>query len=217
VSIPTDRNLFALPKGLPAPPDDGAARHLTGAKLPATRLRSTRQRWVDVGAVAERLSVFFLYPATVAPGIPIPGEWSEIPGARGCTLENCGYRDEYSRFRALDCEVFGVSGQGQDPERGLAEQVEFATRVHLPYELLNDSRFELAHALRLPTFVAQLREPNVRFEGKTYAFPLQGRTLVKRLTFVADRGRIEKVFYPVFPPDRSAAQVLEYLEHRGTA
>jgi peroxiredoxin len=172
---------------------------------------------VDVAVAAERLSVFFCYPATVAPGIPIPGEWSEIPGARGCTVESCGYRDAFARFRSLGCAVYGVSGQGQEPGPGLAEQVEFAERVHLPYELLNDSRFELTRALRLPTFVAELKEPEVRFEGKSYRFPLQGSTLIKRLTFVADRGRIEKVFYPVFPPDRSAATTLAYLSERTPA
>jgi peroxiredoxin len=216
--IATDVNLFALPGGLPKSTDDGAASHLEGATVPSVRLRSTRGRIVDVAAAAAHRSVFFLYPATVAPGIPIPGEWSEIPGARGCTLESCGFRDAYAAIRDAGCEVFGVSGQGQDdPARGWAEQVELADRVHLPYELLNDSRFELVRALRLPTFVASLRNPTVVFEGRTYSFPLQGRTLVRRLTFVADRGRIEKVFYPVFPPDRHATEVLAYLERTADA
>jgi peroxiredoxin len=211
-AIPTDTNLFALPDGMPAPVDDGAARHLSGSTVPSVRLRSTRGRIVDVAEVARRPAVLFFYPATVRPGIPIPGEWSAVPGARGCTIESCGFRDEYAGFRALGWEVYGVSGQGEvDPDRGLAEQVEFAERVHLPYELLNDSAFELARALRLPTFVAALEHPTVEFEGKIHAFPLQGRTLVKRLTLLADRGRISKVFYPVFPPDRHAAEVRAYL------
>ncbi|HLY75509.1 MAG TPA: peroxiredoxin [Planctomycetota bacterium] len=212
--IPTDANLFALPADLPAPEDDGAARHLPGMIVPHIRLRSTRGRTVDAAHVANHLSVFFFYPATVKPGIPIPGEWSEIPGARGCTLQSCAFRDEYSQFRSLNCEVFGVSGQGQGVRQGLAEQVEFATRVHLPFELLNDSRFNLVRALGIPTFVASLKSPIVHFEGEESTFPLQGRTLVKRLTFVADGGRIEKVFYPVFPPDRNASSVLAYLRDR---
>lgn len=169
---------------------------------------------MDVAEVGEHLSVFFFYPATIKTGIPIPGEWSEIPGARGCTLQNCAYRDAYEDFRSLGCEVLGVSGQGLDAKQGLAEQVEFAERVHLPFALLNDSRFELTHALGLPTFVASLKSPTVFFEGKKSTFPLQGQTLVKRLTFVAHRGRIEKVFYPVFPPDRNASDVLGYLRDR---
>jgi peroxiredoxin len=212
--IRTDSNLFALPSALPAPEDDGAARHLPGALVPSVRLRSTQGRIIDVAKASRHLSVFFFYPATVKPGVPIPGEWSEIPGARGCTLQNCAFRDEYANFRRLNCQVFGVSGQGQDPEEGLAQQTEFAARVHLPFELLNDSRFELVHALGLPTFVAHLGSPTVLFEGKESTFPLQGRTLVKRLTFVTDRGRIEKVFYPVFPPDRNASAVLDYLRER---
>ncbi len=211
-SIPTDTNLFALPDGLPRPIDDGAARHLPGSVVPSVRLRSSRGGWVDVGDVARGRTVFFLYPATVRPGTPIPGEWSGIPGARGCTIESVGFREEFARFRELGVTVFGVSGQGQeDPEVGLAEQVEFAERVHLPYALLNDSRFALVRALRLPTFVAQLREPEIVYGGSVHRFPLQGRALVKRLTFVADRGRIEKVFYPVFPPDRHASEVRNYL------
>jgi peroxiredoxin len=213
VPIPTDSNLLALPDGLPAPVDDGAARHLTGMAVPPIRLSTTRGRTVDVAEVARHRAVLFLYPATVRPGIPIPGEWSEVPGARGCTVEGLGFRDAYARFRALGWEVYGVSGQGEvDPERGLAEQVEFAERVHLPYELLNDSAFELTRALRLPTFVARLEHPTVEFEGTLRTFPLQGRTLVKRLTLLTDRGRIERVFYPVFPPDRHAAQLLAHLE-----
>jgi len=148
--IPTDTDLFALPPGLPAPEDDGAARHLLGATRPHVRLRSTRGRTVDVAEAAQHLSVFFLYPATVRPGIPIPGEWSEVPGARGCTLQNCAFRDGYHQFRSLHCEVFGVSGQAQDAEEGLADQMEFAERVGLPFELLNDSGFELVKALGLP-------------------------------------------------------------------
>lgn len=212
--IPTDTNLFALPTDLPAPEDDGAARHLLGATIPHIQLRSTKGRTVDVAAIAEKLSVFFFYPATVKPGIPIPGEWSEIPGARGCTLQNSEFRDKYSEFRALDCDVFGVSTQGLEASQGLAEQVEFAQRVHLPFELLNDSHFELSKALRLPTFKVSLKSPTVLYEGKKSTFPLEGRTLLKRLTFVADRGRIERVIYPVFPPDRNAGQVLVYLRTR---
>jgi len=100
-TIPTDVNLFALPPGLPEPADDGAARHLVGAVIPHVRLRSTGGRTVDVAEVAEELSVLFFYPATVRPGIPIPGEWSEVPGARGCTLQNCAFRDQHAAFRSL--------------------------------------------------------------------------------------------------------------------
>ena len=213
--IATDSNLLELPAGLPRPEDDGAAAHLTGKPVPHLRLRSTAGVDRDVGELAGGLSVFFVYPATIAPPAVIPGEWSEIPGARGCTLENAGFRDAYPRLAELGCEVVGVSGQGQpDPAVGLAEQLELHHRLRLPFALLNDSRFELARALELPTFVANLRHPTVEFEGRSVAFRLQGRKLYKRLTFVASEGRVEKVFYPVFPPDRHAEAVLDYLRAR---
>lgn len=212
--IPTDTDLYKLPEGLPPVEDDGRAAHLQGLRIPRIILPSTLGRMVDVGKEAEHLSVFFFYPATVAPGIPIPGEWSEIPGARGCTIQNCAFRDNYERFKLAGCSVFGMSGQGNSPEQGLREQIDFARRNSIPFELLNDSFFELTDALNLPTFVARLKEPVVEFGGKEYTFPLQNRRLIRRLTFIADAGTIEKVFYPVFPPDRNATEVLEYLESR---
>jgi peroxiredoxin len=217
LAIPTDSDLLTLPGNLPPPTDDGAARHLRGALVPHLRLESTSGECVDVGRAAERLCVFFVYPATIAPPAVIPGEWSAIPGARRCTVQNLGFRRAYPEFIELSCRVFGVSGQGQvDPKVGLAEQVEFHQRLGLPFDLLNDSAFKLAGALRLPTFVAELREPTVEYEGRRVTFALQGRRLLKRLTFVANRGRIEKVFYPVFPPDQNAQAVVEYLWWRAS-
>jgi peroxiredoxin len=144
---------------------------------------------VDLADATKGRAVLFFYPA--ATGRPdAPEGWDLIPGARGCTAQNCAYRDGYGEFRALGVEVYGVSAQPVE------EQRDFAGRMHIPFELLNDSGFELIHALRLPTF------------------ELHGRRYVKRLALVAARGRIEKVFYPVFPADRNAAVVLEYLRSR---
>lgn len=217
--IPTDTDLFSLPPGLAPPPDDGTAALLLGKELPPLSLPSTRGRTVNVAEAAQRLSVFFFYPASVRPGIPIPGEWSMIPGARGCTLQNRGFRELYPQLKERGCDVYGVSGQGQSRGPGLAEQVEFSLRLELPFDLLNDSDFELAHALGVPTFVASLKEPEIDFEGKRWTFPLQGRTLVKRLTVVAEHGRIIRAFYPVFPPDQNARHVLDYItrEHPSAA
>lgn len=210
--IPTDSNLTRLPAGLPRPVDDGAARHLTGRRVPHVRLRSTSGDLMDIAEAAEQLAVFFCYPATLAPPAVIPGEWSEIPGARGCTIQNIGFRDSFGALAALGARVYGVSGQGQrNPDSGLREQCELRARLGLPFDLLNDSRFELATALSLPTFVAELKEPWVDFEGRRVRFALQGKRLYKRVTFVVRRGIIEKVFYPVFPPDRNAEEVLAYL------
>jgi peroxiredoxin len=210
-----DANPYQIPDDLPVPTDDGACDHVVGQAVPSISLRSTRGGRIHVAEAARRLAVFYFYPGTIRPGIPIPAEWSAIPGVRGCTLQNADYRDAYPDFEKMGCRVFGVSGQGEDdPERGLAEQVELSQRLRLPFELLNDSRFEFVRALGLPTFEVRLRSPVFEYEGKPATFVLQGKTLVKRLTIVASRGRVEKVFYPVFPPHRSAATALEYLRSR---
>jgi peroxiredoxin len=132
----------------------------------------------------------FFYPA--ATGKPdMPREWDLIPGARGCTSQNCAYRDHYREFLDLGLVVLGISAQL--PE----DQQEFAVRMGIPYELLSDSNFELTEALRLPTF------------------EFQGRRYIKRLTVVSEDGRVRRVFYPVFPPDRNADAVLTYLRTEG--
>ena len=182
-------NPYDLPSDLPVPVDDGACEHLPGMGMPAVHLGSTRGRRVDLAKVSLRPTVVFFYPsATGKPGMP--REWDLIPGARGCTVQNCVYRDRYQEFRDLSFGVYGVSAQA--PE----EQKEFADRLHIPYELLSDSEFALTEALRLPTF---------EFHGRRY---------IKRLTLVVDDGRIQRVLYPVFPPNRDAEVVLGYLRGR---
>jgi len=169
--------------------DDGACDHLPGMSMPSVRLRSTTGRRVDIAKISARSTVLFFYPA--ATGKPdTPKEWDLIPGARGCTSQNCAYRDHYREFRDLGLDLFGISAQR------LEDQKEFAVRMGIPYELLSDSDFELTEALRLPTF------------------EFQGRRYIKRLTIAAEYGRVKKVFYPVFPPDRNAEAVLAYLRGR---
>jgi peroxiredoxin len=167
--------------------DDGAASHLTGSSVPAVSLRATDGSEVDLAEAAERLLVVYAYPRTGTPGVPLVDGWDEIPGARGCTPENCAFRDLHDDMRALGAAVYGLSSQPFE------EMAEFAEREHMPYPLLNDEGLRLKSELRLPTFDAG------------------GLTLYKRLTFIARDGRIEKVFYPVFPPDMDAADVLAYL------
>ncbi len=183
------RNLYELPPDLPVPVDDGACYHLPGTEIPALSLRSTHGRDVNVGeASREKRTVFFFYPRSGRPDEPpIPG-WDDIPGARGCTPQSCAFRDRFAEFEALGVHVFGVSAQDTH------YQLEFARRTHLAYPLLSDADLALTNALRLPTFEAA------------------GMRLIKRLTLVVSKGRIEKVFYPVFPPDKNAEEVLEYLK-----
>jgi len=182
-----------LPPDLPVPVDDGAADHLEGMELPALRLVSTRGGEIDLAELGAGLLVLYVYPHTGVPGEPLPAGWNEIPGARGCTPQNCAYRDAAAEFAALGAELAGLSAQDA------LEQREFAAREHIAYPLLNDSGLALAERLRLPTFAAA------------------GATFYRRLTLIAGEGRIVKVFYPVFPPDSDSARALSWLREHPAA
>jgi peroxiredoxin len=176
-----------LPPDLPVPEDDGAAEHLAGMTVPELALPSTAGGTADLGRLGRERLVAYVYPRTGVPGQPSPVGWDDIPGARGCTPQSCAFRDSLAEFTELGATVIGISAQ--EPE----EQLEFAEREHIPFPLLSDIGLKLAATLRLP------------------AFEVEGMTLYRRLTFVAEAGRIVKVFYPVFPPDRNAAEVLAWL------
>ena len=179
----------SLPPDLPVPEDDGAADHLPGAELPSISLPVVGGGQFDLrGTTASGTLVAFVYPRTGTPGTSTPPGWDEIPGARGCTPHSCAFRDRHSALTSLGASVVGISAM--DP----AEQAAFAEREEIPYPLLNDGPLRLRDELGLPTF------------------DVHGTTLYKRLAFVAEAGRIEKVFYPVFPPDRNAEEVEGYLK-----
>lgn len=175
-----------FPDDLPVPEDDGAADHLTGVQMLDLSLPSTAG--TDINLNQPGTLVLYIYPRTGKPGEPLPPGWDDIPGARGCTPESCSFRDLNRDFEKAGAQVHGLSAQS------LEDQHEFAERVNLPYAILSDPQLELAKALDLPTFETA------------------GMTLYKRLTLVACDGRIERVFYPVFPPDRHATDVLTWLE-----
>jgi peroxiredoxin len=179
------RDLSSLPLDLPAPVDDGAARHLEGMALPRVLLPSTRGRLVDVASVGR--AVIFAYPRTGRPDEPAPPGWDLIPGARGCTPQACAYRDHHAEFKALGYDVYGLSANAPEHQR------EFAERMRVPFDVLSDARFELADAMRLPTFEHR------------------GTRLLKRLALATEEGMVRKAFYPVFPPDRNAETVLAWL------
>jgi peroxiredoxin len=185
-------NPLELPDDLPAPEDDGGAAHLPGMKLPAISLAATGGGAVDLSALEGR-TVVYAYPRTGRPGQDLPGQslpggWNAIPGARGCTPQSCSFRDHFRELQAAGADhVFGLSTQDSDYQREAAE------RLHLPFHLLSDEKLQFTRALKLPTFT------------------VDGMELTKRLTFVADNGRITHVFYPVFPPDKSAAETLAWL------
>ncbi|MFN8216455.1 MAG: peroxiredoxin [Solirubrobacterales bacterium] len=180
----------ALPPDLPVPEDDGAADHLPGRAVPSLSLPATSGVELDVAEPARGLAVIYLYPRTGNPAVPLPHGWNEIPGARGCTPQSCAYRDSVGELGRRGATVVGISAQTA------AEQREFAFREHIPFPLLSDSGLRLAGLLGLPTF------------------EVEGTRLYKRLTLVAERGVIVKAFYPVFPPDRDAAEVIAWLDAR---
>ena len=176
----------SCPTDLPVPVDDGAADHLAGMAVPALTLESSIGP-VELAAFGAERGVLYIYPRTGRPGPAVTEEWDAIPGARGCTPESCGFRDYAEELRGLGARVAGLSSQT------LEEQVELSERLGILYPVISDPELALRDALSLPTF---------EFEGQT---------LYKRLTLVFERGAIAKVFYPVFPPDRHAEEVVAWL------
>jgi len=175
---------------IPAPVDDGATRHLVGATVAAVSLEATSGETINLSELRGR-SVVYAYPRTGRPGVDNPDGWDMIPGARGCTPQTCSFRDHFAELKALGVDhLFGLSTQ--DPEY----QKEAAERTHLPFAILSDDHFTLTRAMGLPTFETS------------------GMTLLKRFTLVIDNGKVTHVFYPVFPPDKSASDVIEWLSQK---
>jgi len=183
----TGHDPLQLPSEIPAPVDDDAAAHLTRQLLPDILLPSTDGGAVNLSQLSGR-TVVYLYPRTGRPGeAPIAG-WDAIPGARGCTPQSCSFRDHFSELKSMGVDrVFGLSTQDTDYQR------EAASRLQLPFPILSDAELKLAGALKLPTF------------------HVAGMTLHKRMALVIDDGAISKVFYPVFPPDKNAEEVVAWL------
>lgn len=186
-------NLEKLPGDLPAPVDDGAVDRVRGARLPAVVLDATDGGAVELaGASGGGLTVLYVYPLTARPGTDLPAGWDTIPGARGCTPEACAFRDHHADLLAAGATaVHGISSQTREYQREVVE------RLHLPFTMLADPDFLLADALGLPTFTAS------------------GQRLYRRLTMLVRDGVVEHVFYPVFPPDQHAQQVLRHLQRQG--
>jgi len=178
--------LQTLPLNLPVPDDDGSCQHLVGMSLPDISLPTHGGQMLNLSLLCG-FTVVFVYPMTANPDKPLPSGWDEIPGARGCTTEVCGFRDNIDKFTRLGIRVFGLSSQTR------TEQQEAAVRLQLPYPLLSDENLLFAQALKLPLFECEV-----------------GRR-IKRLTLICRSGVIEQCFYPVFPPDSHAEEILAIL------
>lgn len=187
------RNIYELPPDLPRPIDDGGTNHLTNMPMPQIRLESTIGGSIDVWSAFQRSSVLFIYPRAGSPLEPNTNQelWDRTPGARGCTPQSCSFRDLYGEFQSLGIEIFGLSIQSP------TVQQEFVMRNHIIFPILSDHEYRLTDALRLPTFI---------FENER---------LIKRMALFVENGFIRKVFYPVFPPDQNASDVLNWVRtHR---
>ncbi len=181
-------DILTIPDDLPVPVDDGGADGLIGTALPRVPLTATTGESVILANLPGRV-VVYAYPKTGQPGRPLPtADWDLIPGARGCTPQSCAFRDHFEDLRRAGVAgLFGLSTQAT------AYQQEAARRLHLPFPLLSDESLAFSGALGLPTFAAG------------------GETLLMRLTMIVRDGVVEHVFYPVFPPDRNAADVLRWI------
>lgn len=169
------------------PIDDGATRYLLGSRMVSVSLPSTDGGCIDLSALRGR-AVVYAYPRTGRPGVENPDGWDMIPGARGCTPQACSFRDHYAESKALGVHhLFGLSTQDVEYQREAIE------RLHLPFPILSDENLELTKAMNLPTYQTD------------------GVTLLKRFTLIIDDGKVVHVFYPVFPPDRSASNVIDWL------
>lgn len=184
--MPRRDSPYALPPDLPVPVNDGGCDHLPGKVLPVIPLMSTSGARVVPADIPGRI-IIYCYPRIGRPGEDPPPGWNQIPGARGCTPQSCGFRDRHAELKALAVRVYGLSTQETD------EQREAVARLLLPFELLSDAAVAFTKALQLPTF------------------QIASTTFIKRLTLVAAGGRIERVFYPVFPPDANAGEVVEWI------
>lgn len=179
-------SLDQLPADLPVPEDDGACDHLRGTSLPDINLSKTDGNTINISELTG-YTVIYIYPMTGKPNVALPEGWESIPGAMGCTPQSCSFRDLHKEIIQY-ANIYGLSSQDTD------YQQEAKSRLHLPFELLSDHSFLLKQALSLPSFT------------------VEGVQRYKRLTLILNDDVIEKVFYPVFPPDENADNVLNWFD-----
>lgn len=156
-------------------------------QLPPGSFPSAQRGEIDLRAAGSPWLVLYVYPMTGRPDVELPADWEMIPGARGCTPQTCAFRDHQADLAALGAEVVGLSTQTAD------YQAEMVERLHVPFPIVSDADRRFGEAMRLPTFEAA------------------GMALYRRLTMIVRHGVVEHVMYPVFPPDRNAQDVIDWL------
>ncbi len=181
-------NLSILPKDLPKPKDDGACNHLTNKQVPDISLPNQDGNLLKLNRSDTFRLIIFCYPMTGHPSKPLPKNWNNIPGARGCTPEVCSFRDAHDEFISLNAVPIGISTQP------VPDIKEMTTRLLVPYDVVSDERLSFANKLQLPTF---------KIENKVF---------IKRLTLVVEKSIIKYCFYPVFPPDLHVKEVIQWLD-----
>lgn len=186
-------NRFDLPDNLPVPIDDGQCAHLkVGMQFPIDillNLPTTSKKPVDI--VSQPRTIMYFYPRTGKPDQKLPDGWNDIPGARGCTPESCGFRDHYQELQSLGANVYGCSTQTTEYQQEVVE------RLNLPFDIISDSKLELLKSLNLPYFTLE---------------ELDNVPLIKRLTIILKHDTIEHVFYPIFPSDKHSQEVVNWLK-----
>jgi len=169
--------------------NDRLHKHLVGACLPNITLPATNGMTVTLSKLLGA-AIIFCYPMTSKPGVQPPTGWDKIPGARGCTLQNCSYKNNFSILSKLNVQIYGMSTQHIDYQREMAE------RLHLPFSILSDSNFEFCDTMKIPTFT------------------VDDKRLMKRLTMVVENGFIEAVHFPISQSTSDPDWAISYLTSR---
>jgi len=180
--------LSVLPPNLPIPVDDGSCVHLLQKTIPDISLPNQDGIYLKLKRDVSFRIVLYCYPMTGNPQKSLPANWSNIPGARGCTPQTCSFRDNYDELIKHNAIPIGLTTQT------VPELKEMVTRLLIPFDVVSDSELMFSKALSLPTF------------------NIKDSVFIQRLTIIIEKSIIQRVFYPIFPPDLHIYEVLDWLK-----
>ena len=164
-------------------------QNLTNLRLPNISLKATSDASVNL-SLQRGTVVIYIYPKTSSPYEKSIPNWDAIPGAKGCTIQSCSFRDCHDDLHDLGCTIFGLSVQSTEYQK------EVKSRLNLPFELLSDENFDFINNLSLPIL------------------EIDDIVLAQRVTLICQDGIIEKIFYPIEDPEKNALDVLNYITNR---